>query len=202
MFKFILPSFNLNVERWKWNDEYRVYVSNLGHFKDEHKKSLPIKINTNGYCLVKTDRGLKLAHRIVMLTWCPIPDAENLTVDHLDHNKRDNSVKNLEWVTKEENWRRSLEDRVKDTQGEVKPQPVITTVTVKKVTNGTDVFDNLTDAAIFALRRQNPKNTCPSKADKKKTARRITAAIEFKKQYYGFHWDYVEVTNERRTDNN
>ena len=26
------------IERYKWNKEYRVYVSNLGHFKDEHKK--------------------------------------------------------------------------------------------------------------------------------------------------------------------
>ena len=36
MFKFILPKFILRVERWKWNKEYRIYVSNMGHFRDEH----------------------------------------------------------------------------------------------------------------------------------------------------------------------
>lgn len=32
---------------------------------------------------------------------------EQLTVDHLDHNKRNNSVDNLEWVTRAENMRRA-----------------------------------------------------------------------------------------------
>ena len=48
-----------------------------------------------------------------MLTWRPIPNAEELTVDHLNHNKRDNSLENLEWVTKEENLRRAAEDLIK-----------------------------------------------------------------------------------------
>jgi hypothetical protein len=49
-----------------------------------------------------------------MLTWKPIPDAENLTVDHLNHNKRDNSLYNLEWVTQKENLRRAKEDSYVD----------------------------------------------------------------------------------------
>ena len=48
-----------------------------------------------------------------MLTWKPIPDAENLTVDHLNHNKRDNSLINLEWVTFVENQARAKRDRIK-----------------------------------------------------------------------------------------
>ena len=50
MFKFIMPSFKIKVEKWKWNKEYRVYVSNMGHFKDEYERNLPIKINQNGNC--------------------------------------------------------------------------------------------------------------------------------------------------------
>ena len=37
----------------------------------------PIKIDNNGYCAIKTNCGFKKAHRLVMLTWKPIPDAEN-----------------------------------------------------------------------------------------------------------------------------
>ena len=110
---FILPTISLRIERWKFNKDYGVYVSTLGHFKDRHKRLLPIKINDRGYCLVKTEapkQPWKLAHRIVMLTWKPIPDAENLTVDHLDHNKRDNSLANLEWVTRKENLQRAAAD--------------------------------------------------------------------------------------------
>lgn len=118
MFNFILPQFFIRVERWKWNKEYRVYVSNLGNFKNEHKQLLPVKINQKGYCLIKTECGLKLAHRIVMLTWKPIPNAEELTVDHLNHNKRDNSIDNLEWVTAEENQNRAANDYIKEEQEE------------------------------------------------------------------------------------
>ena len=109
----IFPTISLRIERWKFNKDYGVYVSTLGNFKDRYKRRLPIKLK-DGYCYIKTETaGWKSAHRLVMLTWKPIPNAEDLTVDHLNHNKRDNSIHNLEWVTKEENLRRAEEDRLK-----------------------------------------------------------------------------------------
>lgn len=104
--------FNLiiNFEKYKWNKDYGVYVSNLGHFKDRYKRLLPVKINLGGYLVIKTEKGYISAHRLVMYTWRPIPNAENMTIDHLNHNKRDNSLKNLEWVDRSENQRRACED--------------------------------------------------------------------------------------------
>ena len=108
----IFPKITLRIERWKFNKEYGVYVSTLGNFKNKDKEDIRIKINNKGYCLVRTPayKNRILAHRLVMLTWRPTAEAENLTVDHLDHNKRNNSVANLEWVTQEENLRRARED--------------------------------------------------------------------------------------------
>ena len=97
------------IERWKFNKEYGIYVSSEGHFKDRYKRLIPVKINRGGYCMIKTEQGDKLAHRLVMLTWRPVPNAEELTVDHLDHNKRYNSIQNLEWVSKQENLKRAKE---------------------------------------------------------------------------------------------
>lgn len=108
--KFILPKFSFNIERWKFNKEYGVYVSNLGHFKDRQKRNLSIKVKENGYTIVATEKGYILSHRLVMLTFKPIPNREKMTVDHLDHNKRNNSVTNLEWVTKKENLKRARND--------------------------------------------------------------------------------------------
>lgn len=108
----MLPTIIFKIERWKFNKDYGVYVSTEGNFKDRHKRRLPIKINQSGYCMINTDSGYKLAHRLVLLTWKPIPDAENLTVDHLNHNKRKNSIDNLEWVSKEENRDRAKRDYV------------------------------------------------------------------------------------------
>ena len=88
--RFILPSLNLRMERWKWNEKHRVYVSTLGHFKDEYKQNLPIKIDHCGYVRVKTNVSATYpAHRLVMLTWRPIANSKILTVDHLNHNKRE-----------------------------------------------------------------------------------------------------------------
>ena len=112
MFNFILPRFVFRVERWKWNKEYRIYVSNMGHFMDEHKKIIPVKINQNGYVLIKTNYGFELGHRLVMKTWRPTAAMDKLTVDHLDHNKRNNSVENLEWVTRAENMKRARADYI------------------------------------------------------------------------------------------
>lgn len=111
----MLPTIKIHFERWRFNKDYGVWVSTHGRFRDKNKKELPIKIDSQGYCRVKVDCAIyKLcsAHRLVMLTWRPTDEAENLTVDHKNHNKRDNSLANLEWVTYEENARRAAEDFV------------------------------------------------------------------------------------------
>ena len=112
MFRFICPRFIFKVEKWKWNKEYRLYVSTMGHFRDEHKQPVPIKLNQKGYVVIKTRNGYQVAHRLVMKTWMPTEDMDNLTVDHLDHNKRNNSINNLEWVTESENKRRAVNDHL------------------------------------------------------------------------------------------
>lgn len=68
------------------------------------KQPLPIQIGSKtGYCHIETAIGVKAVHRIVMEVWAPKDGMENLTVDHRNHNKRDNRVANLAWVTREEN---------------------------------------------------------------------------------------------------
>lgn len=100
----MLPKLHIEFEKWKFNKEYGIWVSNLGNFKDKHKRPIPIKVfEVNDYLSVKTKHGNRLAHRIVMYTWYPIEDREAFTVDHRDHNKRNNRVDNLEWCTSTEN---------------------------------------------------------------------------------------------------
>lgn len=116
----ILPRLKMNVERWKFSKEYGIYVSTEGNFKDRRKRIIPIRISHKGYCSVKTEVGYVQAHRLVMMVWKPAPNMEQLTVDHLNHNKRDNSLDNLEWVTQEENVRRAKEDFLKPSDKEIK----------------------------------------------------------------------------------
>lgn len=106
---------HFSIERWKWNAEYELWVSNKGHFRTAEKREVPVQVGSTGYCMVYCGGNVHrhlLAHRVVMLTWKPTANAELLTVDHLDHNKRNNAVSNLEWVTLEENQRRAQADHI------------------------------------------------------------------------------------------
>lgn len=111
----------IEVERWKWNPDFELYVSNKGHFMTRDKRLTPLITEKKGYlkvyCYGITNK-MVYAHRAVLLTWRPNSDAENLTVDHLDHNKRNNALSNLEWVTQEENFRRAAADLASDDDNE------------------------------------------------------------------------------------
>lgn len=105
--RFIMPRFFVNCERWKWNEDLRLYVSTHGHFKDEHKRNKACKVKDNYFWINVNGKWLP-AHRVVLLTWRPLPnDGEPMTVDHLNSITRDNRLCNLEWVTREENLRRA-----------------------------------------------------------------------------------------------
>lgn len=122
----IFPTLHIEFEKWKFNKEYGVWVSNFGNFKDIHKRPIPKKVyQQNGYVVVKTKHGNRMAHRLVMYTWCPIEDREAFTVDHLDHNKRNNRVDNLEWVSQAENIMRAKDDIVE------KPIPTVINATAE-----------------------------------------------------------------------
>lgn len=154
----MLFNFVFKVEKWKFNKDYGVYVSTLGNFKDRYKRLLPIKVNQKGYCAVKTEQGYTLAHRLVMFTWKPIPDAENLTVDHLNHNKRDNSVDNLEWVTRKENLRRARIDHV-TTSGTIEDNKPFVNHKLEDfyLVVGGQTFDTIDDVYVW-MKENAPKN--------------------------------------------
>ena len=215
MMKFIMPTFLFNIEKWKWNSEYRVFVSNMGHFKDEYKKELAVKINNGGYCRIHTYLGYKSAHRIVMLTWKPIPNAENLTVDHLDHNKRNNAVSNLEWVTAMENRVRASRDQLKGKESNwdkpvvnVNIETINVTVSntpsglnmadknrqvenkanyVRPLSDGSQVFNNAHEAATYYIKARKMQGV-----EAKKVERRIVAAIFFNKKYMDTKWYFIK----------
>ena len=111
----MFPTIKLNIERWKYNPTFELYVSNMGHIRNKSKADIAPKVAPSGYLTVKVHGSINaymLLHRVVMLTWKPTPEAEELTVDHLDHNKRNNALSNLEWVLESENRRRARADLV------------------------------------------------------------------------------------------
>lgn len=184
MIKFILPKFQFRMEKWKWNKEFRIYVSNLGNFKDEYKNNVPVKINNDGYVMVKTPYGYKSAHRLVMLTFKPVPNAEDLTIDHLNHNKRENSVFNLEWVTQEENLLRAKKDFINIAPNEenfnIAPNKA---QLISVIQSSKSTFKDIKEAAKFCQNAYNMKNV-PIET----ITRRINNAIKNNHNYCGRKW--------------
>lgn len=54
----------------------------------------------------------KFVHRLVITTFNPVENMENLQVNHIDGNKKNNNINNLEWCTLQENmshaWKNGL----------------------------------------------------------------------------------------------
>lgn len=89
-------------------------VSNLGRVKNSRNRILKFyKINSGYYCLklVHEDgkRESSLVHRLVIETFnpCPVTD-KKMTVNHINHDKTDNRLENLEWMTYQENCRDAM----------------------------------------------------------------------------------------------
>ena len=181
---FVLPKFHFNIETWKWSREYKVYVSSFGNIKNEKKEDIPKKINQSGYVSVYIPYIHKFVnlHRLVLKTFKPVADSENLTVDHIDSNKRNNRVDNLEWVTEFENKKRAKENFVSPKECDVKEKNNSTKITV--IVSGTETFKNFNEAAMWLL----ANNGCGCDAPIPRVQRKIYNAIVNKKKYCGRKW--------------
>lgn len=98
-------------EEWRIIKDFPDYaVSDMGRVKRIKGNILNGSKNTNGYILVvlicNGIRKSKLIHRLVLENFIgPCPD--NHQCNHKDGIKQNNSLPNLEWVTRSENMRHS-----------------------------------------------------------------------------------------------
>lgn len=127
-------------EIWKDVPSYEGYyqASNLGRIRSYDRIILRPKGNylkkgrilkpqngTNGYHVISLRKnkigGTVSLHRIIASTFIPNPENKKC-VNHINGNKKDNNINNLEWTTYSENIKHAFKNKLnKGLKGEKKP---------------------------------------------------------------------------------
>ena len=155
-------------EQWRdWPQDPRVKVSNKGNVVSCKKGACsPLKIGHNncGYQRVNASRQPQYVHRMVAETWIDNPNHHE-QVNHINGDKDDNRVENLEWVTPSQNMRHAFRTGLNKNR-----------TSVRIVETG-EVFESIAECARRIGGSQANISHCL--AGKRSTCR-------------GYHFEYVE----------
>lgn len=138
------------MEVWKKISGFLDYeVSSSGRIRSLKKKTIMTPyVSKNGYEQIKlfknSKRYAKYVHRLVAETFLDCPGT-NFEVNHIDGNKLNNFVSNLEWCTHSQNTRHAIKNGL-FTPYHLPPNPNPNRKKVKIVETG-EVFNSLTDCA-------------------------------------------------------
>lgn len=146
------------MEIWKKVEGFENYeVSNYGNVRNSKtKKEKKCNLNTQGYLQTQLSKNNVRKNfrinRLVAITF--IPNENNYTqVNHIDGNKLNNHVDNLEWCLPKENIRHAIENKLRNMNGSLNPNSKLSLEDVIFIKNSPLNPTEL--AEMFGVSRQN-----------------------------------------------
>ena len=131
------------ITKCKYNLKFNYYITDDGKVWSERtQKFLSFQYDKNGYVKVQmrsTDNKSHRysVHRLVLENFKPVENMENLQVNHIDGNKKNNNLTNHEWTTSEENIRHAIDNNLRATiNGASKLTPEQVIEIYRRATNG------------------------------------------------------------------
>lgn len=125
----------------KYKLKFNYYVQDDGKiFSERTNKTLSVQLDKDGYekvQMMSTDgkRHRYSVHRLVLENFNPIENMNEFQVNHIDGNKRNNNLSNLEWVTCSENQIHAHKIGLKNQSGEHNNASKLTEEQVKEIIN-------------------------------------------------------------------
>ena len=191
----------MNNETWKEINNFSKYeISNYGNLKNKDtQQKLQPSIKSGYLCTSLTDNnGIRKSvkiHRLVALNFISNPENKE-TVNHKNHNREDNNVNNLEWMTTTEqnNHKRKCK---KEIQELVSSRPVWR---VDKDTNETiELYQTIRFASQWVFDNKLTSITEFNNGNNIKT--KICAVARCKRNTaFGYKWKYDDTNDNKYND--
>lgn len=187
---------------WKTIPDFSNYeASNLGDIRNKNTKLVFAKNSLRGGYIRVTltnnnnERKTITIHRLIAITFIPNP-YNKYTVNHINHNKIDNRVENLEWATTTEQNRHKR--KVSD-----KKKRLVSSRKVWRIDINTNeklqLYETIRDAAKWVF--DNKLTSVKEFNNGNNIKTRICAVCRKKREItYGYKWCY-DTTNEDKYEN-
>lgn len=119
------PNLYAAIEYWRPIDDFdgKYLISNLGRVKNLKGKIIKLQHSDRGYTIFTFNnqgKTTRYIHHLVMAAFGPHKPAPYYQIDHIDGNKNNNCISNLEWVTPSENTRRAYQNNLKTPSGAIR----------------------------------------------------------------------------------
>lgn len=156
-------------ELWKSLEEYKgIRVSSIGRIWKAANKSRKERILTefpkdrDGYCRVSVQKldgtwTSQPVHRLVAKAFIPNPDNKQ-AVNHIDGNRQNNRIENLEWVTPKENVIHSFIFGSRRVCKKVPKKTILTDFQISQIDKLRETYTVNQIAKLFNIEYQSLKN--------------------------------------------